>query len=135
MCYRSPRDSNEFFTLTICPWNAIDMLHNPNVKPDPVSVLQRCWLGGELDLPWAKLEEYGYQFFLDGEVLLPANDDKLNGYMRFFQRQAWQSSEAKPCALVEESRATDTYIQWQATDKGRALLDAIFDDYQRIFMD
>ena len=39
MCYRSPNDSSEFYQLTICPWNAIDMLHNPNSKPDDVSVL------------------------------------------------------------------------------------------------
>ncbi len=34
MCYRSPSDSTEHYQMTICPWNAIDMLHNPNVKPD-----------------------------------------------------------------------------------------------------
>ena len=26
MCYRSPNDSSERYTLTICPWNAIEMV-------------------------------------------------------------------------------------------------------------
>ena len=75
MCYRSPSDSSDHYTLTICPWNAIDMLHNPNVKPAQNSVLQPYYLGTEEDVPWAKLEEYGYQLFLDGEVFLPLADE------------------------------------------------------------
>ena len=78
MCYRSPNDSSEHYTLTICPWNAIDMLHNPNVKPDDVSVLAPYWRGSEADLPWPKLEEYGYQLFLEGQVFLPTSRQDLS---------------------------------------------------------
>ncbi|MCP4505075.1 MAG: hypothetical protein GY826_01610, partial [Fuerstiella sp.] len=56
MCYRSPNDSSEFYQLTICPWNAIDMLRNPNVKPDENSVLEPYYRGSTDDMPWTKLE-------------------------------------------------------------------------------
>ena len=89
MCYRSPSDSNEHYTLTICPWNAIDMLHNPNVKPDDVSVFAPYWKGSEEDLPWAKLEEYAYQLFLDGQVFVPTGRQDLIDIMNWFTRAEW----------------------------------------------
>jgi hypothetical protein len=33
----------------------------------------RTWIDWMIQLPWSKLEEYGYQFFLHGEVYLPAS--------------------------------------------------------------
>ena len=72
MCYRSPNDSSDFYQFTICPWNAIDMLHNPNVKPSEESVLGPYYRGTTESMPWPKLEEYCYQLFLDGEVFIPA---------------------------------------------------------------
>src|SRR5262245_50047529 len=32
LCYRIPSESTERFTLALCPWNAIDMLQNPNLS-------------------------------------------------------------------------------------------------------
>ena len=81
LCYRIPTESTEHYNLEICPWNAIDMLHNPNVKPDE-SVLLPYYQGeNAADLPWPKLEEYGYQFFLDGTVFLPVHEEELHGIL------------------------------------------------------
>ena len=135
MCYRSPQDSDDHYTLTICPWNSIDMLHNPNVKPDEESILQPYYLGTEQDLPWPKLEEYGYQFFLDGEVFVPTDAQEMNQVIGFFQAADWMYSEDDKCRIVDDTQHEDECIRYQATDEGRSLLDVIFQNYQRIFMD
>ena len=135
MCYRSPQDSDDLYTLTICPWNAIDMLHNPNVKPDEQSVMQPYYRGTGKEVPWPKLEEYGYQFFLDGEVFLPDDDEQLNGYMKYLQETAWMYSEDANVAIVHDGEPDERHIRYGATEEGRDLLDVIYRDYRRIFMD
>lgn len=136
MCYRSPNDSSDYYQLTICPWNAIDMLHNPNVKPDAVSVLQPYYRGSSEDITWSKLEEYSYQLFLDGEVFIPEDDDAMNAYFAHLQEEAWMYSEEDNIRLVEqETLAGEGFIRYTATEPARDLLDVIFRDYQRIFMD
>ena len=139
MCYRSPQDSDDHYTLTICPWNAIDMLHNPNVKPDDDSILQPYYLGSGTELPWPKLEEYCYQFFLDGEVFVPHDADDIQSYMTFLQEEAWMYSEEDQIALVHEAEEGGVpgtgYLRYRATEDSRELFDVIFDGYHRIFMD
>ena len=136
MCYRSPNDSSDYYQLTICPWNAIDMLHNPNVKPADESVMEPYYQGSLPDVPWTKLEEYGYQFFLDGEVFLPADDEVLNGHMKYLMEAEWLFSEdGDKIAIVQRAEDGEGFSHYKATDDGRDLLDCIFDDYQRIFMD
>jgi ferredoxin len=136
MCYRSPNDSSEFYQLTICPWNAIDMLRNPNVKPDATSVLEPYYRGSTADMPWTKLEEYTYQLFLDGEVFIPADDEAMHGYFHILQEEAWMYSEEDNVRFVQEDADKgENAVRYSATAAGRDLLDVIFDDYQRIFMD
>lgn len=136
MCYRSPNDSSDFYQLTICPWNAIDMLHNPNVKPDDVSVLEPYYRGTSAGLPWPKMEEYGYQLFLDGEVFLPADEKELHKVFQLFQEVAWMYSEEDNIQIVSsETEAGEGFVCYRATEPGRDLLDVIFKQYGRIFMD
>ncbi len=136
MCYRSPNDSSEHYQLTICPWNAIDMLHNPNVKPDEHSVLEPYYRGAESDLPWHKLEEYAYQLFLDGEVFLPHSEPDLHKYLERLQELAWMYSETDNIRIVDAVVGQgEGYLQYSATEEGRDLLDVIFRNYGRIFMD
>ncbi len=136
MCYRSPSDSNDLYTLTICPWNAIDMLHNPNVKPDDVSVLQPYYRGSDTELVWPKLEEYAYQLFLDGEVFIPADEAALHQIFGVLQQEAWMYSEEDNIRLVAaETQTGEGFVRYAATEPARDLLDVIFQDYQRIFMD
>lgn len=135
LCYRIPTESNEYYTLEICPWNAIDMLHNPNVKPDE-SVLVPYYLGnGTDDLPWPKLEEYAYQFFLDGEVFLPTSETDLFDILQHFEREDWYYDDDVRVRIIEETARNDEFVRFRATDEGRDLLDVAFEGYQRIFLD
>ena len=111
------------------------MLHNPNVKPDEHSVLEPYYLGSDTELPWPKIEEYAYQFYLDGEVFLPTDDEEMNRFMSFMQQPQWMFSEDDKCRILEDSEPGEDCIRYFTTDEGRALLDVIFEDYHRIFMD
>ena len=136
MCYRSPNDSSDLYQLTICPWNAIDMLHNPNVKPDDDSIFFPYWKGEGDDLPWSKIEEYGYQLFLDGQVFLPQERDDLKSILDYFTHSSWLYSEdGETVALATVSTNDEEKVCYEGTEQGRDLLDCIFDDWQRIFMD
>lgn len=135
MCYRSPNDSSEHYQLTICPWNAIDMLHNPNVKPADSSVFEPYYLGQGTDLPWTKIEEYGYQFFLDGEVFVPSEAEDIQGFISWLLAEDWMYSAEEKIAIATEGEKKENYIRYGATPEGRELLDCIFDEYERIFMD
>jgi Pyruvate/2-oxoacid:ferredoxin oxidoreductase delta subunit len=135
LCFRIPTESNEHYTLEICPWNAIDMLHNPNVKPVE-SVLVPYYLGeGGDDLPWPKLEEYAYQFFLDGEVFLPTNEADLFDILKHFEREDWYYDDDVKIAIIEETARNDEFVRFRATEEGRDMLDVAFEGYQRIFLD
>jgi len=136
MCYRSPNDSTEHYQLTICPWNAIDMLHNPNVKPEETSIFMPYWQGSEEDLPWPKIEEYGYQLRLDGEVFLPIGRDDLISILDWFTKAEWLFSEdGETIAIAEVTMRDDEKVCYSTSANGHELLDCIFDDWQRIFMD
>jgi hypothetical protein len=136
MCYRSPNDSTEHYTLTICPWNAIDMLHNPNVSPDEVSVLAPYWKGTEEELPWGKLEEFGYQLFLEGQVFLPVKRQDLVDVLGWFLKPHWLYSEdGETIAIADEYQRDEDKVRFVATPAGRDLLDVIFPKWDRIFMD
>jgi ferredoxin len=136
MCYRSPNDSTDHYQLTICPWNAIDMLHNPNVKPDEASVLAPYWKGEETDLPWPKLEEYGYQLFLDGQVFLPPEREDLQEILAWFQKPDWLYSEdGETIAILGPEERGEFMIRYDATGDARDLLDCIFPGWGRIWMD
>ena len=137
MCYRSPQDSDDHYTLTICPWNAIDMLHNPNVKPDDESILAPYWKGnGEGEVPYSKLEEYGYQLRLDGEVFLPTGREDLIEVFDWLCKSDWLFSEdGETVAIAEEASRDEEKVRFTATEEGWALLDCMFTDWQRVWMD
>jgi ferredoxin len=135
LCYRIPTESSEHYNLEICPWNAIDMLHNPNVKPDE-PVLQPYYQGENPDdLPWEKLEEYGYQFFIDGLVFLPAGEEQLHEILDHFERADWYYDDDRKVALIEETARNEDYVRYQATQQGRDVFDVVYEDYGRIFLD
>ena len=136
MCYRSPQDSDDKYTLTICPWNAIDMLHNPNVSPDGQSLLAPYWKGTDSKLPWAKLEEYGYQMFLEGQVYLPTSRKDLQEILAWFAQPHWlYTEEGDTVAMTQEESRDEFKIKYIATPEGRELFDCMFPGWKRIFMD
>lgn len=134
LCYRIPTESSEHYTLEICPWNAIDMLHNPNVKKGDSAVVP-YYQGPETDLPWHKLEEYAYQFFLDGEVFLPAGETDLEQMFKHFEAPVWYYGDEERVPLIQEVARSDDYVRYAATPEGRAVLDVMFEDYANIFLD
>ena len=134
LCYRIPTESSEHYNLEICPWNAIDMLHNPNVSPDE-SVLVPYYQGQEANVPWPKVEEYAYQFYLDGEVFLPAGEPALHEIVNRLNQPVWFYDEGRRVPIVYEVARTDDYVQYRATDEGRDVLDVAFENYGRIFLD
>ncbi len=135
LCYRIPTESSEHYNLEICPWNAIDMLHNPNVNPDE-SVLVPYYQGANAEgLPWPKLEEYGYQFFLDGTVFLPTDVKELHEIFDHFEAPQWFWDEDTKIPLIRETARNEDYVRYQTTPQGRDVLDVIYEDYQRIFLD
>ena len=112
------------------------MLHNPNVKPSDVSVLEPYYRGSTEDMPWSKLEEYAYQLFLDGEVFIPDDEEVLIGYFNILQEEAWMYSEEDNVRFVQEETETGKgFVRFRATEDGRTLLDCVFEGYERIFMD
>lgn len=112
------------------------MLHNPNVKPDDHSVLEPYYRGSSTGLPWPKLEEYGYQLFLDGEVFLPTCDEALHKVFHLLQEEAWMYSEEDNIRIVKaEAENGEGFVRYQATEEARDLLDCMYRDYKRIFMD
>ncbi len=135
MCYRIPAESNDHYNLEICPWNAIDMLHNPNVKPAEHSVLEPYYRGTLEELPWPKLEEYSYQFFLDGEVFLPLHETELLDLMQPLMAEEWFLTPEENAAIIVRTEGGDEFARFRATEEGRAILDAVFDGYERIFLD
>ena len=87
-------------------------------------------------MTWPKLEEYAYQLFLDGEVFIPAEDDPLHEILGYLQEEAWMYSEEDNIQLVEsKSEVGEGFVRYRATEPARDLLDVMFQDYQRIFMD
>lgn len=135
LCYRIPTESTDHYTLEVCPWNAIDMVHNPNVKPDPESILEPYYRGKAEDVPFPKIEEYGYQLFLDGEVFLPAGVPAAEEAFSFLTAEDWYYDDDVNVAIVSEVARDEKYVRYVATEEGRAVMDCVFEDYGRMFLD
>ena len=84
---------------------------------------------------WTNLEEYAYQFLLDGEVFLPVGETELISYMPPLAAADWFLTPDENAALIVEVPGGDDFVRDRATEEGRAILDAVFEDYDRIFLD
>lgn len=133
LCYRIPSESTERFTLEVCPWNAIDLIHNPNVA-EREPWLRHCYCGDEAELPWGKLEEYGYQLHLNGEVRVPQWAGEAQAALVHFTKPCWGHRES-PIAITREPETHDGYVLYAATDEGLELLRYVFRDYPKVFLD
>jgi formate hydrogenlyase subunit 6/NADH:ubiquinone oxidoreductase subunit I len=133
LCYRIPTLSTEHYTLEICPWNAIDMLNNPNVE-DGEPVLQAYYAGSEQEVPWSKLEEYGYQLYLNESVQIRSYTDELVGVMRHFTRPHWSWGEGN-FSVVREPEQEGPYLNYRTTPEGLAMLRTVFEHYPKLFLD
>ena len=133
LCYRVPTMSNEHYTLEICPWNAIDMVYNPNVKlGEPV--LAPYYSGQDTDVPWAKLEEFAYQAYLNECLNIRATDSDLNEILSYFTESQWSWGEGTFNVLNTPEDNTP-FLTYHTTENGLLMLKTIFEDYQKLFLD
>jgi len=134
LCYRIPTQSTERYTLEICPWNAIDMLHNPNVQ-DGELVLQPYYVGAAADeLPWGKLEEYGYQLYMNEHVRIWPDGSKLHEALSHFTAPDWSWGDGNFSVLLGPEDDGDNQV-YRTTPEGQAMLETVFQPYPKIFMD
>ena len=134
LCYLIPTESTEHYKLEICPWNAIDMVHNPNIeKGDPI--LRPYYAGEEEeDVPWHKLEEYGYQIYLNEEVLIRPYVEDLVNILEWFRVPFWVWGEDN-INVLEEPVTEGPFLRYRVTPQGLDMLRAIFVDYPKIYLD
>ncbi len=131
LCYRIPSESSERYTLEVCPWNAIDMLHNPSKDGEPK--LKDYYLGDQ-ELAWGKLDEYGFQLSLNGEIRVPEAADDLQGLLALFSEPLWGRPDDRR-RLTEPPRTQDGIVLYQTTEEGRQLLQFLFTDVSHLFLD
>jgi ferredoxin len=133
LCYRIPTQSTEHWTQEICPWNAIDMVNNPNMElGEPV--LLPYYAGDDESLPWGKLEEYGYQLYLNEEVRLLPDSNDLIGALSHFVEPKWSWGEST-FRMLQEPVNEGPYLIYRTTREGLAVLKQVFSKYQKLFLD
>jgi hypothetical protein len=133
LCYRIPSQSTEHWTQEICPWNAIDLLLNPNVElGEPV--LRPYYVGSEPNPPWGKLEEYGYQAYLNEEIRIRPSATDLRKALSYFTGPNWSWGEGNFRTLTE-AEIEGPYLIYHTTPDGLAMLRTVFENYPKLFLD
>ena len=59
----------------------------------------------------------------------------LGQLLTHLQAPDWYYGDGERCRIIEEVARNDKYVRYEATPEGRAVLDVVFEDYQRIFLD
>ena len=134
LCYRIPTQSTEHWTQEICPWNAIDMLHNPNVELGEPLLLP-YYTGTEDETPWGRLEEYAYQLYLNEEVRIRPYVEDLVGVMRHFVSPVWSWGEGNFNVVYEPQEIEGPQLIYRTTPQGLTMLRTVFERYPKIFLD
>jgi len=136
LCYRVPSESTDFFTLTVCPWNAIDMLYNPAQKKEN-PVLEPYFRGEAGDeMPWDEIEEFGYALYLNEELRVRPNDELRQQVMDYFCRPLWARNGEEPFRICDPNAEDHgQYKLYRVTPQGLELLIAVFEHYPKVFMD
>ena len=109
------------------------MVYNPNVKlGEPV--LAPYYSGPETDVPWAKLEEFAYQAYLNECLNIRATDSDLNEILSYFTESQWSWGEGTFNVLNTPEDNTP-FLTYHTTENGLLMLKTIFEDYQKLFLD
>ncbi|QDU63669.1 NADH dehydrogenase subunit I [Planctomycetes bacterium Pan216] len=139
MCYRVPSESTGPWTMEICPWNAIDLIYNPNFKSDRESLLAPYYVGEskgegeELDLH--KLEELGYQLYLNRRVHIRPESVLEENYAPFLKPTWSLREEDEPFAILVKSETDDFQEIYETTAEGSEFVDFLYHDYEHMFLD
>lgn len=131
MCYRVPSESTGPWTMEICPWNAIDLIHNPNVKEwEPILA---PYFAGTGEPDFRKLEEIGYQLYLN-RMIYAAKGSVIEGQIAPFLARDWSHGEGH-FAVLEPAEDKGTYAVYRCTSEGDELVDFLYRDYEQMFLD
>jgi hypothetical protein len=134
MCYRVPSESTGPWTMEICPWNAIDLIYNPNFKAEWESILEPYYAGenGE-KLNFSKLEELGYQLYLN-RLIYVAKGSEYESQVQDFTKEQWSYGEGN-FAILEKESENDEFVTYTCTQEGDELVDFLYRDYEHMFLD
>lgn len=132
MCYRVPSESTGPWTMEICPWNAIDLIHNPNVK-DPINHWA-SYFAGEGEQPNVrKLEELGYQLYLNRLMYVqPGSVSEKD--LEPFTKEQWSWGEGR-FAVVRKAYSEQNFDIYECTSEGDQLVDMLYQQYPNMFLD
>jgi ferredoxin len=132
MCYRVPSESTGPWTMEICPWNAIDLIHNPNVK-EWESLLAPYFAEEGKEPDFRKLEELGYQLYLN-RLVYAAKGSVTESNIKPFLEESWSYGEGN-FAILTKQEDHGEYAVYQCTPKGEELVDFLYHDYSQMFLD
>lgn len=132
MCYRVPSESTGPWTMEICPWNAIDLIYNPNFKKEWTSPLEPYYVGSE-EVDHSKLEELGYQLYLNRLIYVPNGHDYEKQIQQFTKEQ-WSYGEGD-FAIVKLVESNPNFSTYACTEQGDELIDFLYRDYDHMFLD
>jgi ferredoxin len=133
MCYRVPSESTGPWTMEICPWNAIDLIHNPNVK-EWESILAPYYVGENGEPDFRKLEEIGYNLYLNREIFAKEGST-LAEQIAPLVEPVWSYGEGTFAILRPPTAHEDDVKIYQCTDEGDELVDFLYREYEHMFLD
>jgi hypothetical protein len=136
MCYRVPSESTGPWQMEICPWNAIDLIVNPNFKEvkEEWPLAWEAYFAGEGEAPnYKKLEELGYQLYLN-RLVYAKKGGELDANLQPFLKPDWSYGEGK-FAILELADDEGEYLVYRCTEKGDELVDFLYRSYEHMFLD
>lgn len=135
MCYRVPSESTGPWTMEICPWNAIDLIVNPNFAA--VKEWDEKWPPyhvGAGDAPnFRKLEELGYQIYLN-RLIYAKRGSEIEKQIEPFLKDEWSYGEGN-FAILQHEEDRDGVGVYRCTPKGDELVDFLYRGYNHMFLD
>lgn len=133
MCYRVPSESTGPWQMEICPWNAIDLIHNPNVKE--FELILAPYAQTDEDLNLRKLEELGYQLYLNRQIYVRKESVTAKD-IEPFTRPLWGYGDGDPnFAVLEPGESFGEFDLLNCTPEGDILVDYLFQNYGNMFLD
>lgn len=135
MCYRVPSESTGPWTMEICPWNAIDLIYNPNFKEagDWEPLLAPYWAKADEVPNQKKLEELGYQLYLN-RIIYAKKGGEIEAQIQPFLGQNWSWGEGN-FAILRPARSRGAVDLYECTEEGDQLVDMLYKDYGHMFLD
>lgn len=135
MCYRVPSESTGPWSMDICPWNAIDLIYNPNFKEvDPWDPILEPYFAGAGEAPnFKKLEELGYQLYLN-RLIYAKKGSEIENNIQPFLKEDWSWGEGNFAILVPAEQNGEV-ITYRCTESGEDLVDHLYKHYEHMFLD